>query len=364
MALPRAPLTPISSNIIRYRDLSPYLRGCIDASRLAGLSLGQIAHQYNLPKSTVSTSLRLSKLHPEGASQKRSGRPKETSERAERWLVRTVRLQPKLTYKDLIDQSPHHLSHDTIYRVLKQNGITNWRAKKRPLLTPEHAGLRLRWAEAHINWSEEQWSKILWSDECSVERGTGKRPVWVFRTPHQKWDKDMVEPYKKGKDLSTMIWSAFSGKWGRLEAYILERDFDSKKHGYSAKSYIDCLKDNLPQHLEPGLLFMQDNAPIHTARATLKWLEDNNVVVIEWPPYSPDLNPIEHLWKWLKEKLHELYPHLQEVTGPLEEVQDYMERAIRHAWREIDQDKIDCLWRTMRNRCEAVINAEGWYTKY
>jgi hypothetical protein len=45
----------------------------------------------------------------------------------------------------------------------------------------------------------------MWSDECSVERGKGKAVTWVFRTPTQKYDKEMIDPYKKGKDVSVMV---------------------------------------------------------------------------------------------------------------------------------------------------------------
>ena len=67
------------------------------------------------------------------------------------------------------------------------------------------AALRLAWAKEHLEWTQEQWDKVIFLDECSVERGTGGRRVWVWRTPSQKWDKEMIELYKKGKDISIMI---------------------------------------------------------------------------------------------------------------------------------------------------------------
>jgi len=88
---------------------------------------------------------------------------------------------------------------------LKKEGITNWLAKKRPVLTSEIAAKRLQFAKDHEHWGPREWKTFLWSDECSVERGSGKQWQWVFRTPAQKWDKEMIQPYNKGKDKSVMV---------------------------------------------------------------------------------------------------------------------------------------------------------------
>ena len=44
-----------------------------------------------------------------------------------------------------------------------------------------------------------------------------------------------------------------------------------------------------------NLTFQHDNARPHVARVCRDFLNQNNVQVLDWPPYSPDLNPIEHL---------------------------------------------------------------------
>jgi transposase len=41
---------------------------------------------------------------------------------------------------------------------------------------------------------------------------------------------------------------------------------------------------------------MQDNASIHTAKKVKDWFMGNGIITTDWPPYSPDLNPIEHAW--------------------------------------------------------------------
>lgn len=126
------------------------------------------------------------------------------------------------------------------------------------------------------------------------QRGTGKRREWVFRTPNQKWDKEMIHSYKKGKNVSVMVWACF---WGlqRSDLYTLIRDPRAKRGGYSAEFYLQLLDDKLLEFHISGLIFLQDNAPIHTAKQVKQLFDENGVIVMEWPPYNLDLNPIEHL---------------------------------------------------------------------
>jgi len=54
-----------------------------------------------------------------------------------------------------------------------------------------------------------------------------------------------------------------------------------------------------------AILFQQNNAPVHKAYKVMDWLERNSIKVVEYPPYSPDLNPIEHAWAEVKKRLHQ-----------------------------------------------------------
>ena len=138
--------------------------------------------------------------------------------------------------------------------------------KKRPLLTPEAAYKRLEWCTGYQDWTFEQWRKVIWPDECSVEKGSGKQRAWVFRYLEEKWEKEMIQPVPKGKG---MVWGAFWDE-GRSDLYKLDRDSESKKLGYSANSYLEILDNNLLGIWQPGLIFMQDNAPIHKAKKVIK----------------------------------------------------------------------------------------------
>lgn len=108
---------------------------------------------------------------------------------------------------------------------------------------------------------------------------------------------------------------------------------------------------------------MQDNAPIHSARKTKNWFVENAILVLEWPPYSPDLNPIEHLWWWLKKLVYEVNPETDNIRGE-EVIREALSVALGEAWRRIPERIFTQVGESMKSRCEAVIHAKGWHTKY
>jgi hypothetical protein len=65
----------------------------------------------------------------------------------------------------------------------------------------------------------------------------------------------MIQTHKKGKDLSVMIWGAI---WigGRSDIIFMERDMESKKQGYTYRSYLKVLDDEIPRIYQPGMIFM------------------------------------------------------------------------------------------------------------
>jgi hypothetical protein len=364
MANKRIPLHEIYGNKTPRVEHSPYVRGQIIGMRDMGAKWVEIEEKLGVPESTCRSIYSRKEDSPEGRSQDRSGRPKSYTKRDERKLVREARLNPTSSYRELSSAANWSSSKRTASRVLSIYNIKKWLAKRRPKLTEDIAKLRVGFCQNWVNATNEETSVIIFSDECSVERGKGRRPMWVFRRPEQKWDKEMINPYPKGKQASVMVWASFSGRKGPSKLVVMTRDEDSARNGYSTWSYCKALDEGLVEYYEPGLKFMQDNAPIHTSALSKLWLEEHGVEVIEWPPYSPDLNPIEHMWKFLKEKLNDDYPELLHATGDKDTLSTLMGPMIIEAWRNLPQEKLDACWKSFQKRCQAVIDAKGWYTKY
>jgi transposase len=176
----------------------------------------------------------------------------------------------------------------------------------------------------------------------------------------------MVQTYKKARDISVMVWACFwfvAGKIHRSDLYIMDRDFESKKHGYSARSYLEVLEDQMPRCWLPGLIFMQDNASIHNAHAVKQWFQDMGIPLVDWPPYSPDLNPIEHVWWHLKSRVLKNHPEI-ETMGTGEEAREALEKALIEAWNDLPNCLFEQCADSMPYRVQAVIDAKGWHTKY
>ena len=160
-----------------------------------------------------------------------------------------------------------------------------------------------------------------------------------------------------------MVWACFWGS-GRSELYVMDRDPESKRNGYSSRSYLEVLEDQIPKLWSPGLIFMQDNAPIHTEAIIKRFFEEQGIEVSDWPLYSLDLNPIEHVWWALKKKVVELHPELLGATGKSEADIEALIQALREAWDALPESLFQSLIKSMKSRVQACVDAKGWHTKY
>ncbi|ROL45619.1 Transposable element Tcb2 transposase [Anabarilius grahami] len=103
-------------------------------------------------------------------------------------------------------------------------------------------------------------------------------------------------------------------------------------------------------------LTAHDNARPHVARICKKFLEAENIPVLAWPAYSPDMSPIEHVWDALDRHIRQRVPVPANVQK--------LRTAIEEEWTNIPQATINNLMNSMRRRCVALREANGGHTRY
>jgi len=250
----------------------------------------------------------------------------------------------------------------SIQKLMREMDRRKWKQRLRPEIKEHHATKRLEWAQRYEHFTPEDWQRVKWSDECTVERGRGIRPVWTFLRPSEQLIERDVKERRCGKSVKKMLWAAF-GQDARTGLVPLDGDPESARGGVTARVIVEVYCAFLPVILEPGDIFMQDGASVHTARIVKRILQEMGVTVMDWPPYSPDLNPIENLWAIMKAEIYKLHPELEFVDDTEETLRALIEAA-KEAWNSIEDRILYNLSVTMPHRVQAVINAKGWYTKY
>src|SRR5436305_5778189 len=104
---------------------------------------------------------------------------------------------------------------------------------------------------------------------------------------------------------------------------------------------------------------MQDGASIHWAGIIVKWINEMEIEIMDWPPYSPDLNPIENLWKLLKDQIVRSHPEFKTIKDN-NEAMAHLIRCAKEAWEDLAPELLNKLAEGMQKRADAVLKAKGW----
>ena len=101
-------------------------------------------------------------------------------------------------------------------------------------------------------------------------------------------------------------------------------------------------------------IFQYDNNPKHTAGIVTNWLNSNGIQRLKWPPFSPDLNPIEHLWDEIERRMKKEQPKNQKD----------LKECLTRVWKGIEITVVKNLVGSVPNRLNEVIRMKEYPTKY
>ncbi len=192
-------------------ELSKDVRDKIVDLHKAGMGYKTIAKQLGEKVTTVGVIIRKWKKHKITVSLPRTGAPCKISPRGVSMIMRTVRNQPRTTREDLVNDlkaTGTIVTKKTIGNTLHREGLKSCSARKVPLLKKAHVQACLKFA----NDSEENWVKVLWSDETKIQLFGINSTRCVWRRRNAAYDPKNTIPTVKHGGGNIMLWGCSSAK--------------------------------------------------------------------------------------------------------------------------------------------------------
>lgn len=140
------------------------------------------------------------------------------------------------------------------------------------------------------------------------------------------------------------VWGAISYDSRSINIFCEKMDADK---------YVGILDESLIKMYSAEYYILCDNDPKHTSKKAKKYIKSKGIKCIDFPPYSPDINPIENIWSILKFSL------TKENTRTIVDLRE----TIHFIWDSIDQNSIKNTISTMKDRLEKVIKNCGSYVE-
>ncbi len=268
-----------------------------------------------------------------------------------------ARENPKMAIRDfeaeLAKEFPQKVipSKSTIHRILAQSGFQILKIKKKIMIFPRNQLKRVEFCSEMANYGPAFWDTVIWSDETTVRQMPQGKELFIRIHNTQISELDAINPQIHSGRFSVMFWGYFS-KLGLGSLVALEGTM-------TAQTYVELLQDTvLPELAAAGrpMVFMQDNAPCHKARIVTEFLAQNHIETLDWPPQSPDMNPIENLWAIIKARR-------QKKIGTPKTKHDLIDQ-IFDIWDNIEDSIIQNLANSANKRVNEVLKLKGKVSKY
>ncbi|KAL4500816.1 hypothetical protein ABPG72_020050 [Tetrahymena utriculariae] len=244
--------------------------------------------------------------------------------------------------KDVKEQLDLPICKSRLSAVLKNNDIVYKNIEVKPILTDQHKHDRLQFARKYL---KQDWKNYLFVDETTFQSHSYQTKVWCAQNNNPKIQ---VPKYP----IKVHAWAGICAE-GITDLHLFEGTLDGEY-------YCTILEKTLIPSCQflfgkTKWVLVQDNDPKHTCNKVEVFCKANKINILrDWPSSSPDINPIENIWGWIKNKLKQ-----QHIT-----TKEQLLQQIDILWQEIPLDFILHAIQSMPNRLQQVINQNGSHINY
>jgi transposase len=335
--------------------------GCIDqlteVERAAIVTLHQvgwtgrdISHVLKCSENTVSLWVNRWKEDHSLLDKERSGHPRSTTDDTDQEITLYSQEHNWLLPKDIVRELELPISAHTIRRRLNEINIHTFLRRHEHAFTDWDLQRRLSFANGYLNWGEDEWGRVLWSDHTLFPLSQQYRE-YVQRPPGMGYDSKYIEPEHEHEEGAVWLWGCISTQ-GLGHAELYQDTLDAARYRQILSlNLIPSARTFWPSGM---WYYQQDNASPHTAGTSQIWFHNHGVTLLDFPPYSSDLSPIENLWSDLKRRVYSHHP----------KTMDELENWIHHEWDATELDFISKICNSMPHRLQLCIVNKGHKIHY
>nr|CCA28305.1 hypothetical protein ALNC14_144490 [Albugo laibachii Nc14] len=290
-------------------------------------------------------------------------------------LAAWIRREPnnrRVPYQSIPDLAPElelqgH-GKKAIRTALKSQGFARRVSKRKGFSNQDvHREQRLRFALRAREWDRERLNSQIFSDEVWAYWGANTRNFVTVQVDGDRneivFDRHRPECLTRKSARST-AWMFHGVIYGGKKAFRTFWEWGSMNSEKYDEHILAKVEEfiGVEQRMGKSPWYQHDNAPCHKSRLTQSNLHRRRIPTIEWPPYSPDLNLIEHVWVSMKRHIQDNYLRRSYLDQTIS--RHDLRELIQEAWDLIRDEDIAKLYDSWWDRCDAVIRANGGPTKY